>query len=261
MCASCGCGPHARPAHDHEHDHAHDHAHVAESHGATQVLSLEHELLARNSQLAELNRAWLAGRGVWMINLLSSPGSGKTTLLEQTLRVLGAELDVHVIEGDQATDLDCERIRACGRPALQINTGAGCHLDAEMVGGALKRLNPPFGSTVVAENVGNLVCPALFDLGEHSAVVLLSVTEGDDKPLKYPHAFRAARLLVYTKLDLLPHVPFDLERCTAAARRINPGIQVIELSALTGVGMTAWLDWLRGRGKLARAETGAGARS
>jgi hydrogenase nickel incorporation protein HypB len=259
MCVTCGCGPDA--VHEHEHDHEHEHHSHEHGHPhGTEVVSLERDLLAKNAQLAALNRAWLSGRGAWMINLLSSPGSGKTTLLESTLRALGSELDVHVIEGDQATDLDGARIRACGRPALQINTGAGCHLDAESVGRALSELDPPFGATVVTENVGNLVCPALFDLGEHATVVLLSVTEGDDKPLKYPHAFRAADLLVYTKLDLLPYVRFDLARCTAAARSIQPELEVLELSAQSGAGMGAWLDWLRGRGK-ARTRTHAGGHS
>ncbi len=178
---------------------------------------------------------------------MSAPGAGKTTLLERTIRALGDEVPVSVIEGDQATMLDAERIAATGCRTLQVNTGAGCHLEAEMLAGALKQLAPPINSLVMIENVGNLVCPALFDLGERVKVVILSVTEGEDKPIKYPHMFRAADLLILNKIDLLPHVDFDVGRCLAHARRVHPGIECLQLSATTGEGLDRWCDWLRQR--------------
>jgi hydrogenase nickel incorporation protein HypB len=204
-------------------------------------------VLAANDRLAERNRGWLAGRGALAINLLGAPGAGKTALLERTAVSLAAEAPLAVIEGDQATSRDAERLQAAGCATVQLNTGPGCHLEADMVAGALRRLDPAPGSLVLIENVGNLVCPALFDLGEHGKVVVLSVTEGDDKPLKYPHVFHAAALLVINKTDLLPHVTFDPEACIANARAVHPGIEVLQVSATTGEGMEAWYDWLRVR--------------
>ena len=236
--------------HPHEHGKEHDHGHEparAQAHDHGTTVALEQRVLAKNDRHAERNRGWLEGRGILALNLMSAPGAGKTTLLERTLRALGEELPVSVIEGDQATLLDAERIAATGCRAVQVNTGAGCHLDAEMIGGALKALSPPQGSLVLIENVGNLVCPALFDLGERHKVVVLSVTEGEDKPLKYPHMFRAADLMILNKIDLLPHVDFDAEHCLAHARRVNPGIECLQLSATTGEGLDPWLDWLRHR--------------
>jgi hydrogenase nickel incorporation protein HypB len=225
------------------------HAHEAprrEGDGAPEtVVRLEQRVLARNDRLAGQNRAWLGARGVLALNLVSGPGAGKTSLLERTIRDLGEDLAVSVIEGDQATERDAERIRATGAPAVQINTGPGCHLDAAMVRGALQRLDPPRGGCVMIENVGNLVCPALFDLGERAKVVVLSVTEGDDKPLKYPHMFRAARAMVLSKIDLAPHVPFDAERCVANAREVNPALEVFRVSATRGDGLSDWYAWLR----------------
>jgi hydrogenase nickel incorporation protein HypB len=270
MCTTCGCSDHARTTltdlasgerraigtHEHHHDHddrdhGHDHddhAHVhAHHHGPT--VTLEQAVLAKNDRLAERNRGWLEGRGILALNLMSSPGAGKTTLLERTIRALGAKPPISVIEGDQATVVDAERIRATGCPVVQVNTGTGCHLDAEMLASALKQLAPPLNSVVMIENVGNLVCPALFDLGERAKVVILSVTEGEDKPLKYPHMFRAAALLILNKIDLLPHVDFDVELCMSYARRVNPAIERLQLSATTGQGMELWLDWLRQRVK------------
>lgn len=212
-------------------------------HGAT--LKLEQEILGKNQRLAELNRAWLEARGILALNLVSSPGSGKTSLLERTLRDLSGELELSVIEGDQATANDAERIRATGCRALQINTGTGCHLEADMLARGLRELDPPPASVVMIENVGNLVCPALFDLGERAKVVILSVTEGEDKPLKYPHMFRAAGLMLLNKIDLLPYLRFDVERCIASALEVNPGIRVLQVSATSGEGMDAWYDWLR----------------
>lgn len=255
MCATCGCSSELVPdhrhehehAHGHDHDHAHGHAHDdsghEHAHGETRLLQLEQEVLAKNDRAAERNRGWLEAQGIFAVNLMGSPGAGKTALLEHTLR----ELDVQaaVIEGDQATELDAERIRATGRRVLQVNTGTGCHLNAEMVGRSLRELSPPPRSLLVIENVGNLVCPALFDLGEGARVVVLSVTEGADKPLKYPHMFRNCDLLVLNKIDLLPYVRFDVEACTAAARRINPRLRVMQVSATRGDGMEAWTAWLR----------------
>jgi hydrogenase nickel incorporation protein HypB len=212
---------------------------------AAAVLRLERAVLARNDRLAGRNREWLAGRGVLALNLVSSPGAGKTTLLERMLRDLGREVPILVIEGDQETARDADRIHAAGGRALQINTGTVCHLDAAMVARALDRLAPSSGSLLVIENVGNLVCPALFDLGETARVVVASVPEGDDKPLKYPHIFRASDVMLLNKIDLLPHVPFDLDQCLAHARRVNPRLEVFPVSATRGDGLDAWYAWLR----------------
>ncbi|HJL15580.1 MAG TPA: hydrogenase nickel incorporation protein HypB [Sandaracinaceae bacterium LLY-WYZ-13_1] len=211
------------------------------------MIELEQAILGENDRLAELNRAFLRGRRVLALNLVSSPGAGKTSLLERTIRAFDGALPLAVLEGDQATDRDAERIRAAGADARQINTGAGCHLDADMVRRALETLDLSERSLLMIENVGNLVCPALFDLGEHAKVVVCSVTEGDDKPIKYPHMFRASRLMLLNKIDLLPHVDFDVERCVELARTVNPEIEVLELSARTGEGLDAWLDWIRAR--------------
>jgi hydrogenase nickel incorporation protein HypB len=203
---------------------------------------LEGRLLAHNDRLAAATRALLADRRVLALNLVSAPGAGKTTLLERTIAALGEP--VGVIEGDQATTRDAERVRAAGAVAVQVNTGTGCHLDAAMVRGALADLKPAARSLLFIENVGNLVCPALFDLGERAKVLITSVTEGDDKPLKYPHMFRASRLLLLNKIDLLPHVPFDEERFVAEARSVNPELEIIRLSARRGDGLSAWYQWL-----------------
>ena len=182
-----------------------------------------------------------------MLNLVSAPGSGKTTLLERTIRDLGARHAIHVVEGDQATANDGLRIQAAGAPVVQVNTGTGCHLEAEMIAEALRQLRPEPGALLFVENVGNLVCPALFDLGEAAKVAILSVTEGEDKPLKYPHMFRAAQLMILNKTDLLPHLDFDVARCIAHAREVNPAIEVLQLSARTGEGLEAWYGWVAGR--------------
>jgi hydrogenase nickel incorporation protein HypB len=262
MCESCGCSDGARArltdlAHTHDHDHPHDHGphghhhhHGAEAghqhpHQHGTAVHLETELLARNNRLAQRNRGWLAGRGILALNLVSSPGAGKTTLLERTIRDLGQELSIHVIEGDQETIHDAERIRAAGCPCVQINTGTGCHLDAAMVAHGLEHLDPPPHSVVMIENVGNLVCPALFDLGERAKVVIVSVTEGDDKPIKYPHMFRASTLMILNKIDLLPYVRFDVDRCLAFARQVNPRLRMLQVSATRGDGLEEWHSWLR----------------
>ncbi|MGH8192521.1 MAG: hydrogenase nickel incorporation protein HypB [Rhodanobacteraceae bacterium] len=227
-------------------------------HSAT--VSLEQDVLARNNLLAERNRGWLEGRNVLALNLVSSPGAGKTTLLERTIRDLGATVPISVLEGDQETMFDAERIRATGCKTLQINTGTGCHLEANMVAQALKQLAPPLDSLLMIENVGNLVCPALFDLGEAAKVAILSVTEGQDKPLKYPHMFRASSLVILNKIDLLPHVDFDIDTCIGYAHRTNPDIEILQLSATTGEGLDTWYAWLRARlGERAQAPLGASA--
>jgi hydrogenase nickel incorporation protein HypB len=234
--------------HDHQHGNGRDHPHHPEAHapaaGRTQV-DLERRLLAHNDEHAALNRAWLAGREILALNLVSSPGAGKTTLIERTIRDLAGEMPISVIEGDQATARDGERIRAAGAPAIQINTGSGCHLEADMVDRALRALKPATGSLVIIENVGNLVCPALFDLGERAKVAIFSVTEGEDKPLKYPHMFAAAELVILSKTDLLPHVDFDMALAAANARQVNPDVTVLEASARSGDGLGQWYDWLR----------------
>jgi hydrogenase nickel incorporation protein HypB len=223
-------------------DHHHHH-----QHHKFRTITLEAEVLAKNDALAARNRAYLRGRKILALNLVSSPGSGKTTILERTIRDLSGELAMAVIEGDQQTRRDAERISATGAEVVQVNTGAGCHLDADMVHRALHELTPPDHSLLFIENVGNLVCPALFDLGEAAKVVIISVTEGEDKPLKYPAMFAAADLCLINKIDLLPHVDFDPARCREYALRANHRLEVLALSARSGEGMAAWLEWLRQR--------------
>jgi hydrogenase nickel incorporation protein HypB len=235
--------------HTHVHDHPHDHDHRGEH---VTSITLEQDILAKNQLLAERNRGWLAGRSILALNLMSSPGAGKTTLLERTIHDLGATLPLTVIEGDQATLNDAERIRATGARVVQINTGTGCHLDAEMASRALTQLDPPMHSVLMIENVGNLVCPALFDLGERAKVLILSVTEGEDKPIKYPHMFRACSLLLLNKIDLLPYLRFDVGRCIDYARRVNPQIEILQVSAQSGEGMEAWYGWVRALRALGR---------
>jgi hydrogenase nickel incorporation protein HypB len=277
MCTVCGCGEgqtriegqehvhvhehdghfHSH-AHDHDHDHDHDHTHdggdLHYGHGAAhahapgmsqgRMVQIEQDILAKNNQYAEANRKHFAEHGIFALNLVSSPGSGKTALLTRTITQLKGKHPVAVIEGDQQTALDADRIRATGAPAIQINTGKGCHLDAHMVGHAAERLELADDSLLLIENVGNLVCPAAFDLGEAHKVAILSVTEGEDKPLKYPDMFAAADLMLLNKIDLLPYLNFNVPLCLEYARRINPNIQVILLSALSGEGVDEWLAWL-----------------
>jgi hydrogenase nickel incorporation protein HypB len=241
---------HVRPdgtrfVHAHGHDgHQHGHADAAPG-GVPAVHPIEQRILAKNEAIAERNRGWLADRKVLLLNLMGAPGAGKTALLERTIRVLGGVPPISVIEGDQATSNDGERIRAAGAPVVQVNTGTGCHLDATMVAGGLAELRPASESVVVVENVGNLVCPALFDLGERLRVVVFSVTEGEDKPLKYPHMFRVADLVVLNKIDLLPHIDFDVTRAEANARLVNPDVALLRFSARTGDGLELWCRWLR----------------
>lgn len=217
------------------------------------MVRIEQDILAKNDALAAENRRYFQERGIFAVNLVSSPGSGKTTLLVRTIEALGRRVPIAVIEGDQQTSNDADRIRASGAPAVQINTGKGCHLDAHMVGSGLSRLQPAQDSLLMIENVGNLVCPASFDLGEAHKIVILAVTEGEDKPLKYPDMFRAADLMLLNKTDLLPYLDFDVERCIEYARRINPKIQVMPVSATRGDGFDAWLGWLDAGARRARS--------
>jgi hydrogenase nickel incorporation protein HypB len=216
------------------------------------MVRIERDILGANNEIAARNRRRFEDAGILALNLVSSPGAGKTTLLVATIRALGSELPLAVIEGDQQTSFDADRIRATGARAIQVNTGKGCHLDAAQIERALAPLAPVDESLLFIENVGNLVCPSAFDLGEAHKVVVLSVTEGEDKPLKYPDMFAASTLLLLNKVDLLPHVDFDVKRAIEYARRVRPGIEVLQVSATTGTGMAAWLDWIRAGAAAAR---------
>jgi len=255
MCDTCGCGQpdeavtirkpgedsHSHP-HHHDQDHSHEHNH---DHSSSRILSVEQDVLSQNRLLAERNRGYFEAKDIYTLNLVSSPGSGKTTLLEKTILNLKKDIDFYVIEGDQQTLRDADRIDAVGAKAIQVNTGQGCHLDAEMVNQAVKSLDPGNGSMLMIENVGNLVCPALFDLGEASKIVIISVTEGDDKPLKYPTMFDASDICIINKTDLLPYVDFDVKRCREYALKVNHHLKFFELSAKTGEGMESWFEWLK----------------
>ena len=288
MCTVCGCGEGEVTIEGHHHEHAHHHGHHHHGHGhhhddegpvkagnnlhygkgpahahapglsQGRMVQIEQDILAKNNQYAAANRHRFSHGHQLVLNLVSSPGSGKTTLLTETLRRLKDKVPVAVIEGDQQTTHDAERIRATGVEAVQVNTGKGCHLDAHMVGHAVDQLKLPRFAVLFIENVGNLVCPAGFDLGEDAKVAILSVTEGEDKPLKYPDMFAASRLMLINKIDLLPHLNFDVDQAIDYARRVNPDIEVIQVSATTGEGMDTWLDWIMAqrRAKLTRAREG-----
>ena len=251
MCTTCGCGPDHDHDHDHEHEHVHDHDHEhTQPSGKRTIIAIEEDILSKNNKLATINRALFKDRGIFVLNLVSSPGSGKTTLLERTLSDLADQLRFAVIEGDQQTDNDARRIAATGVPVRQINTGAGCHLDAHQVMHGIESFDLNDLDILMIENVGNLVCPASFDLGEHHKVAVLSTTEGEDKPLKYPQMFRNSTVMLLNKTDLLPYLDFDVEKCKEYARRVNPDITIFELSARSGEGMDAWYQWLlSGAGK------------
>ncbi len=240
MCATCGCGGDGQE-HAHAHAHAHDHHHGSE--GGRRI-DLEADLLEANAAFARQNREVFRRNGIFAVNLISSPGSGKTTLLVRTLEALREKIPMAVIEGDQQTELDAERIRATGVSVRQIQTGKSCHLDAHGVGHALEDLPLPVRGILWIENVGNLICPALFDLGEGKRVVILSVTEGEDKPRKYPEAFHGADLLLLSKADLLPYVDFSVDQCVEFAHRLRPGLDPLLLSAKTGEGLEEWLRWV-----------------
>jgi len=257
MCDTCGCGNPSetrivKPGHhhhDHSHDHSHDHDHGYahghhHEHGRRELI-VEQEILGKNQLHAERNRGYFEARDITAINLVSSPGSGKTTLVEEIIKRLANELAICVIEGDQQSTLDADRIAKLNITVLQINTGSSCHLEAETVGQAARQLNPGQGSLLIIENVGNLMCPSLFDLGENYRIVLLSTAEGEDKPLKYPNMFDTSHICLITKTDLLPHTGFDLEKARENALLINPRLEIFELSAKTGDGLDKFVDWLR----------------
>ncbi len=267
MCATCGCGPDSKTTyqlvdkdennghdHNHQHLHSHEHSHTHDhdekhnhSHPEKKVIDVEQDILQQNNLLAERNRGYFDAKNILALNLVSSPGSGKTSLLERTLIDLKNELEFVVIEGDQQTNNDANRIAETGTRVTQINTGKGCHLDAHMVLHALQGLKPKDNSVMFIENVGNLVCPAMFDLGEKERVVIISVTEGDDKPLKYPDMFYSSTLCIINKTDLLPYVPFDIEKVKANAKKVNHHLEIIEVSCTSGEGLDKWYKWLKSK--------------
>jgi hydrogenase nickel incorporation protein HypB len=253
MCTTCCCGTeHIHINGDILHYHEHDdtvgnHMHHSHAPGISESrrVRIEQAIMVKNNHFAQQNRYYLTKHGIFMLNLVSSPGSGKTTILIETIKALQNEIPIAVIEGDQQTDQDVLRIRATGVPALQINTGKGCHLDAYMVGYAMEKLDLQDNSLLFVENIGNLVCPAAFDLGEAHKVVIFSVTEGEDKPLKYPDMFHAADVMLLNKCDLLPYLSFDVSCAIDYAHRINPALQVIQISATQGSGLQQWIDWVK----------------
>lgn len=269
MCDTCGCGQegntvkisrpgetdhhhdhdhehsHGHGHHDHSHEHVHEHGHHHHDHEPRQkLLRLEEDILGQNKLVASHNSGYFEAKGILALNLMSSPGSGKTTLLERSIAMLEGRRSVAVIEGDQQTLNDAERIDQTGAPVVQVNTGMGCHLDAEMIRKSVKKLEPEDGCVLFIENVGNLVCPSLFELGERSRIVIISVTEGEDKPRKYPTMFQRADICIINKTDLLPYVDFDVEKVRSQALSVNPNLVLMELSAKTGEGMEAWIDWI-----------------
>ncbi len=246
MCATCGCDTDGNVT-MHEPGHNHDHHVNTAMHSHKKVVDVEKDILHENNLLAERNRGYFEAKNILAINLVSSPGSGKTSLLEKTLTDMKGELEFAVIEGDQQTTYDADRIHATGTKVVQINTGKGCHLDAHMVLHAIQDMKPKQNSVLFIENVGNLVCPAMFDLGEKERVVIISVTEGDDKPLKYPDMFYSSTLCIINKTDLLPYVTFDIEKVTANAKKVNPALAIIEVSCTNGQGLQDWYDWLKSK--------------
>jgi len=279
MCVTCGCSSdddavriikvdgtsvqhshvhshgHGHHEHSHSHEHSHDHNHSHEHHHhdddhnhnphSFKEIDLEREILHKNDLLAERNRGYFDAKNIFAINLVSSPGSGKTSLLERTIADLKSEISFNVIEGDQQTTNDADRIAALNVPVIQINTGKGCHLDSEMIAKAVKELSPKDGSLMMIENVGNLVCPSMFDLGENSRVVIISITEGEDKPIKYPDMFYGSQVCIINKIDLLPYLKFDIEKLKDYAKKVNPNLVFFEVSAYTGQGMENWYNFLK----------------
>jgi hydrogenase nickel incorporation protein HypB len=243
---------HQDTSHSHEHDHNHDHhahdrSHAGQDHSHShdnRQLALEQDILYKNNLLAERNRGYFDAKNILALNLVSSPGSGKTTFLEKTIQLFKDGPEMAVIEGDQQTSNDADRIAATGVKVAQINTGKGCHLDAHMILHAIQRIEINNNSVLMIENVGNLVCPSMFDLGEKQRVVIMSVTEGEDKPLKYPDMFMSSQICVINKIDLLPYLEFDLEKAKDYAMRVNPKLKFFEVSATSGEGMDKWVDWL-----------------
>jgi len=228
--------------HSHDHSHGHDHGH---SHDHSRKVEIEQDVLGKNNLIAERNRGFFEAKNILALNLVSSPGSGKTSLLERTIKEMGKEMPFYIVEGDQQTMNDANRIAEAGAPVVQVNTGEGCHLDADMVNKAVKKLEVADKAVLMIENVGNLVCPAMFDLGESSRVVIISTTEGEDKPLKYPYMFRSSNLCIINKTDLLPYLDFNVEKTREYALQVNPDLQFIELSVKSGEGMDDWYKWLK----------------
>ncbi len=280
MCTTCGCdhthgstmytlpGKEGEHSHPHTHDHVHEgehrnkedeHYHPHENqhghhhshdHPGSKVVQLEQDVLAKNNLLAERNRGYFEAKNIFALNMVSSPGSGKTTVIEKLINGMKKEISFFVVEGDQQTTNDADRINATGVPVIQINTGSGCHLDAEMVNNAVKKLDVGDNSVLIIENVGNLVCPSMFDLGESARIVVISVTEGEDKPLKYPGMFSSSDVCIINKTDLLPYVDFDIEKLRDNALKVNHHLQFFEISASTGEGMDKLFDWIKsGAGK------------
>ncbi len=263
MCDTCGCDQTNNPVtfkkpgeeheavqhiHSHEHTHTHGHEHEDHTHEHThaKVIQIEEDVLSTNNLLAERNRGYFEAKNIITLNMVSSPGSGKTTLLEKTIQGLKKEISFYDIEGDQQTMNDANRINATKTPVIQINTGNGCHLDADMINKAVKKLEVADNSVLVIENVGNLVCPSLFDLGETYRVVIISVTEGDDKPVKYPNMFHTSDICIINKIDLLPYVDFNIEKAKEYALKVNHYLRFFELSAKSGEGMDDFYNWLKG---------------
>ncbi len=246
MCGVCGCGTDGvsinKPNHEHSHNHENDHHH--HHHGEKTIIDLERDILSHNNVNAARNRGYFDAKNIFTINLVSSPGSGKTSILETTLKDLKEKLDFYVIEGDQQTLNDADRIDALNIPVIQVNTGKGCHLESDMIYDAVKQLQPKENSILIIENVGNLVCPSMFDLGENKRVVIISITEGEDKPIKYPDMFHSSDICIINKMDLLPYLKFDLEKLKEYALQVNPNLEFFEVSATTGEGMNKWYDWL-----------------
>jgi hydrogenase nickel incorporation protein HypB len=241
-----GNGPHEHShSHDHDHNHEHHHHDHDHSHNSIKEIDLEKDILHKNDLLAERNKGYFDAKNIFAINLVSSPGSGKTSLLERTIADLKNEISFAVIEGDQQTTNDADRIAALEIPVIQINTGKGCHLDSEMISKAVKQLSPVDGSLLMIENVGNLVCPAMFDLGENVRVVIISITEGEDKPIKYPDMFYSSQICVINKIDLLPYLKFDIEKLKDYARKVNPNLEFFEVSATSGEGLESWYNFLK----------------
>ena len=261
MCDTCGCSNpderfvltkpgeeqkhnHHHHAHEHHHGHGHDHSH-SHSHEHSKTIEIQQDVLLKNNLLAERNRGFFEAKNIQAYNLVSSPGSGKTSLLEKTIEALKTEINFYVIEGDQQTTNDADRIHATGAPAIQINTGNGCHLDSEMINSAIKELDIASGSVLMIENVGNLVCPSLFDLGETKRIVIVSTTEGEDKPLKYPYMFESSHLCIINKIDLVPYLDIDVKKIKQYALQVNHHLDFLEVSAKTGEGMEKWFEWLK----------------
>jgi len=239
-----GNGSHVH-SHSHDHDHNHEHHHHDHSHDHIKEIDLERAILHQNDLLAERNKGYFEAKNIFAINLVSSPGSGKTSLLERTIADLKNDISFAVIEGDQQTTNDADRIAALEIPVIQINTGKGCHLDSEMISKAVKELSPKDGSLLMIENVGNLVCPSMFDLGENIRVVIISITEGEDKPIKYPDMFYGSQVCIINKIDLLPYLKFDLAKLKDYAKKVNPNLAFFEVSAYTGEGMESWYEFLK----------------